>query len=85
MRIYTLHHCDEWCTWNSMEMADEYFQDSEEGRKKLLERITEEIESGAVELIGDIGFLNLDISCGNIQNANERLKYAYINTMESAA
>lgn len=85
MRIYTLHHCDAWQTFNSMEVADEYYMDNEEGRRKLLERITEEIESGAIELIGDIGFLNLDISCGNIRNANERLKYAYINTMEAAA
>ena len=84
MRIYTLHHCDEWCTWNSMEIADTYYADTEDGRRKLLAAITADIDAGCVDLIGDIGFLNNDISCGNMQNANDRLKYGHICVMEPA-
>ncbi len=84
MKIYSFHHCDAWQSYSSMELADEYYPDTEDGRRKLLEKITAEIESGDVELIGDIGFLNLDIYNGNIRNANDRLKFGYINTMEAA-
>lgn len=84
MKIYSFHHCDAWQSYSSMELANEYYPDTEDGRRKLLEKITTEIESGDVELIGDIGFLNLDIYNGNIRNANDRLKFGYINTMEAA-
>ena len=84
MKIYSFHHCDAWQSYSSMELANEYYPDTEDGRRKLLEKITTEIESGNVELIGDIGFLNLDIYNGNIRNANDRLKFGYINTMEAA-
>lgn len=84
MKIFTYHHCDEWCSWDSMEIADTYFTDTEDGRRKLLAAITADIEAGCVKLIGDIGFLNLDIFNGNIRNANDRLKYGYINVMEPA-
>ena len=84
MKIFTYHHCDEWCTWNSMEIADTYYADTEDGRRKLLAAITADIKEGCVELIGDIGFLNLDILNGNVRNANDRLKFGYINTMEAA-
>lgn len=84
MKIYSFHHCDAWQSYSSMELANEYYPDTEDGRRKLLEKITIEIESGDVELIGDIGFLNLDIYNGNIRNANDRLKFGYINTMEAA-
>ena len=84
MKIFTFHHCDEWQGYKSMELANEYYPDTENGRQKLLEKITADIESGNVELIGDIGFLNLDIFNGNIRNANDRLKYGYINVLESA-
>lgn len=84
MKIFTYHHCDEWCTWNSMEIADTYYTDTEDGRRKLLEAITADIEDGCVELIGDIGFLNLDILNGNVRNANDRLKYGHIAVLEAA-
>lgn len=84
MKIYSFHHCDAWQSYSSMELANEYYPDTEDGRRKLLKKITTEIESGDVELIGDIGFLNLDIYNGNIRNANDRLKFGYINTMEAA-
>ena len=84
MKIYTYHHCDEWCTWKSMEHPDIYYPDTEDGRRKLLEAITADIETGDVELIGDIGFLNLDVLNGNVRNANDRLKYGHIRVMEEA-
>ena len=84
MKIFTYHHCDEWCSWDSMEIPDTYYTDTGKGRAKLLDVITADIRAGDVELIGDIGFLNYDILTGNIQNANDRLKYGHINVMESA-
>lgn len=84
MKIFTYHHCDEWATWNSMEIADTYYADTEDDRRKLLAAITADIDAGYVELIGDFGFLNNDISCGNMQNANDRLKYGHICVMEPA-
>lgn len=46
MKIFTYHHCDEWATWNSMEIADTYYADTEDGRRKLLAAITADIDAG---------------------------------------
>lgn len=84
MKVFTYHHCNEWNSRNSMDLADTFYLDTEDGRKKLLEDIIEDVKDGSVELIGDVGFLNLDVLGGNIRNANYRLKYGYINVLEEA-
>ena len=84
MKIYTYHHYNEWESHRSMEEIDTFYPDTKDGRKKLLKAIKDDIENGSVEIIGDVGFLNLDISCGNIRNANERLVHGHINVLEEA-
>lgn len=84
MKIFTYHHCDEWQSHRSMGVADTFYPDTKEGRAKLLKDIKADISDGSVELIGDVGFLNLDINSGNIINANERLVYGYINVLYDA-
>lgn len=81
MKIYTLHYCDEWKSFSSVDIAEEYFADMEEGRESLVEELIAGINDKTIELDGSLRFLVGAILAGNIREANGVLKYVYINTL----
>ena len=86
MNIFTYHHCDAWKTWKSMDMADEYYPDTPEGRKKLFVRLMVDTEDETIILFDGYTFEQLEeaVMRGSMNEVNNMIEYGYISVLEPA-
>ncbi len=85
MNIFTYHHCDAWKSRKSMDMADEYYTDTPEGRSKLFVRLMVDTEDETIILDG-FTFEQLEeaVMRGTMNEVNDMIQYGYINVLEPA-